>query len=166
MATTNLSDYDKALLPDCNTMKIGIVVAQWNADITDKLLRGAMETLTDCGVSLDNIQTVYVPGSFELPTGARLLLENTRNDAVICLGSIIRGETPHFDIIAHAVAQAVQQVALVTRKPVIFGVLTDETLEQAQARSGGSKGNKGVESAVAALKMVGLQRDLENSWNL
>ena len=139
----------------------GIVYA---VDVVKNILESIKSMARSGG--FDNIQTVYVPGSFELPSAAQIMLGSSRLDAVICLGSIIRGETPHFDFIAQAVANAIQQVALMAKKPVIFGVLTDNTLEQAQARSGGAMGNKGIESAVAALKMIGLQRDLENSWNL
>lgn len=164
MSTTNLSSYKKDQLPDASTMRIGIVVSEWNADITENLYRGAVETLTDCGLRLDNIHVVNVPGSFELPMGAQLLLQNRSIEAVICLGSVIRGETPHFEFVCHAVAQGVQDLALKMNKPVIFGVLTDNTVDQSRARSGGALGNKGVEAAVTAIKMVGLKRQLEDSW--
>ena len=142
-------------------MRIGIVVSEWNNDITDNLLRGAMETLTECGASLDHLNIIYVPGSFELPSGAQLLLENTSVEAVITLGCVIRGETPHFDFVCQTCADGVKDVALKYKKPVIFGVLTDNTLEQSRARSGGNLGNKGVEAAVTAIKMIALQRQLE-----
>lgn len=142
-------------------MRIGIVVSEWNNDITDNLLRGAMETLTECGASLDHLKIIYVPGSFELPSGAQMLLENTSVEAVITLGCVIRGETPHFDFVCQTCADGVKDVALKYKKPVIFGVLTDNTLEQSRARSGGNLGNKGVEAAVTAIKMIALQRQLE-----
>jgi 6,7-dimethyl-8-ribityllumazine synthase len=164
MATTNLSSYDKSTLPDARTMRIGIVVSEWNSDITGSLLRGCMEALTDCGVSLDNIQVSHVPGSFELPVAADMMIVNRKVEAVICLGSIIRGETPHFDFVSHACATGVQQVSLKHTKPVIFGVLTDNSIDQARERSGGSKGNKGIEAAITAIKMIDLQRELEESW--
>jgi 6,7-dimethyl-8-ribityllumazine synthase len=164
MSTTNLSSYKKDQLPDASTMRIGIVVSEWNADITENLYRGAVETLTDCGLRLDNIHVVNVPGSYELPMGAQMLLHNRSLEAVICLGSVIRGETPHFDFVCHAVAAGIKDVGLKMNKPVIFGVLTDNSIEQSRARSGGALGNKGVEAAVTAIKMVGLKRQLEDSW--
>lgn len=161
MSSKNLSNYDRSQLPDVQTMRIGIVVSEWNNDITDNLLRGAMETLTECGASLDHLKIVYVPGSFELPSGAQMLLENTSVEAVITLGCVIRGETPHFDFVCQTCADGVKDVALKYKKPVVFGVLTDNTLEQSRARSGGNLGNKGVEAAVTAIKMIALQRQLE-----
>lgn len=161
MSSKNLSNYDRSQLPDVQTMRIGIVVSEWNNDITDNLLRGAMETLTECGASLDHLKIIYVPGSFELPSGAQMLLENSSVEAVITLGCVIRGETPHFDFVCQTCADGVKDVALKYKKPVIFGVLTDNTLEQSRARSGGNLGNKGVEAAVTAIKMIALQRQLE-----
>ncbi len=161
MATTNLSTYDKTQIPDARNMRIGIVVSEWNAEVTDNLLRGCMEALTDCGATLDYLHVVHVPGSFELPTGAQLLLENKNLEAVICLGCVIQGETKHFHFVCNATAQGVQNVALKYKKPVIFGVLTDNTLEQSRARSGGALGNKGTEAAITAIKMIGLARELE-----
>jgi 6,7-dimethyl-8-ribityllumazine synthase len=161
MATINLSTYDKTQLPDARNMRIGIVVSEWNAEVTDNLLRGCMEALTDCGATLDYLHVVHVPGSFELPTGAQLLLENKNLEAVICLGCVIQGETKHFDFVCNATAQGVQNVALKYEKPVIFGVLTDNTIEQSRARSGGALGNKGTEAAITAIKMIGLARELE-----
>jgi 6,7-dimethyl-8-ribityllumazine synthase len=161
MSSSNLSAYDKSQLPDVQSMRIGIVVSEWNNDITDNLLRGAVETLTECGASLDYIKIIYVPGSFELPSGAQMLLENSSVEAVITLGCVIRGETPHFDFVCNACAQGVKDVALKYKKPVIFGLLTDNNVEQSRARSGGNLGNKGVEAAVTAIKMIALQRQLE-----
>ncbi|MFZ4784138.1 MAG: 6,7-dimethyl-8-ribityllumazine synthase [Flavobacteriales bacterium] len=161
MSSKNLSNYDRSQLPDVQTMRIGIVVSEWNNDITDNLLRGAIETLTECGASLDHLKIIYVPGSFELPSGAQMLLENTSVEAVITLGCVIRGETPHFDFVCQTCADGIKDVALKYKKPVIFGVLTDNTLEQSRARSGGNLGNKGVEAAVTAIKMIALQRQLE-----
>lgn len=166
MATSNYSQIDPARLPDAGNMRIGIVVAEWNSDITESLLKGAREALSECGASLDNLNVLYVPGSFELPLGAQLLLENKSLEAVICLGSVIRGETPHFEYVCSACARGISEVSLKFSKPVIFGVLTDDTREQAAARSGGALGNKGVEAAVAAIKMIALKRDLEETWVL
>jgi len=162
MSSSNLSYYDKSQLPDAQSMRIGIVVSEWNTEITDNLLRGAMEALTDAGASLDYIKIVYVPGSFELPSGAQLIFENTNVEAVICLGSVIRGETPHFDFVCNGVAQGIKDVALKYNKPTIFGVLTDNNVEQSRARSGGALGNKGIEAAITALKMIALKRQLED----
>ena len=162
MSSSNLSAYDKSQLPDVQSMRIGIVVSEWNNDITDNLLRGAVETLTECAASLDYIKIIYVPGSFELPSGAQMLLENTSVEAVITLGCVIRGETPHFDFVCNACAQGVKDVSIKYNKPVIFGLLTDNNVEQSRARSGGNLGNKGVEAAVTAIKMIALQRQLED----
>jgi 6,7-dimethyl-8-ribityllumazine synthase len=162
MSSSNLSAYDKSQLPDVQSMRIGIVVSEWNNDITDNLLRGAVETLTECGASLDYIKIIYVPGSFELPAGAQMLFENTSVEAVITLGCVIRGETPHFDFVCNACAQGVKDVSIKYKKPVIFGLLTDNNVEQSRARSGGNLGNKGVEAAVTAIKMIALQRSLES----
>jgi len=145
-------------------MRVGIVVSEWNAGITENLLKGCVETLSAQGVRLDNIQIVHVPGSFELPVAASIMIANRSVEAVICLGSIIRGETPHFEFVSLACAQGVMDVALKTGKPVVFGILTDDNEEQAIARSGGSKGNKGVEAAITAIKMVALRRQLEDTW--
>jgi 6,7-dimethyl-8-ribityllumazine synthase len=165
MATQNLSGYDKEHLPDAQSMRIGIVVSEWNDHITSNLLKGCVEALTDCGVQSRNILVAHVPGSFELATGAQMLFDNHRPEAVICLGCVIRGETAHFDFVCQACASGIQQLALKTGKPVIFGVLTDDSEEQSIARSGGSKGNKGIEAAITAIKMIGLKRELEsNSW--
>jgi 6,7-dimethyl-8-ribityllumazine synthase len=164
MATTNLSTYDKSQLPDASNMRIGIVVSEWNSFVTENLLRGALETLTECGATLDNIRIVHVPGSFELPSGAQMLIENRSVEAVICLGSVIRGETPHFDFVCQTTADGVKDVALLYKKPVIFGVLTDDNEAQARARSGGEHGNKGVEAAITAIKMIALKRQLEDNW--
>ncbi len=141
-------------LPDGSSFKIGIVVSEWNADITNALLEGARETLLKSGVSEDNIDVLYVPGSFELPWGARQIMKPGKKDAVICLGCIIQGETKHDEYIASAVASGIMQLGLMSGIPVIFGVLTTNTEEQAKDRAGGMHGNKGAESAVAALQMA------------
>ncbi len=164
MATTNLSAFNNADIPDARNMRIGIVVSEWNAEITDNLLRGCQETLSECGITLDKIHILHVPGSFELPMGAQLLLENKSIEAVICLGSVVRGETPHFDFVCQACANGIKDVMLKHNKPVIFGVLTDNTMDQARARSGGNLGNKGVEAAITAIKMIAVKRQLEDNW--
>ena len=163
MATENLSAFSSENLPDASSMRVGIVVSEWNAQVTENLLRGAMDTLTGQGVRLDNVHVVHVPGSFELAVGATLMIANRSVEAVICLGSIIRGETPHFEFVSMATANGIMEVGLKTGRPVIFGVLTDDTMDQALARSGGNKGNKGVEAAVTAIKMIALRRQLEDN---
>lgn len=141
-------------LPDGSSFKIGIVVSEWNADITNALLEGAKETLLKAGVQNDHIEVLYVPGSFELPWGARQIMKPGKKDAVICLGCIIQGETKHDEYIASAVASGIMQLGLMSGIPVIFGVLTTNTEEQAKERAGGKHGNKGAEAAVAALQMA------------
>ena len=159
MATTNnnLSDFNKDSLPDSSNMKIGIVVSQWNNKITDGLYNGAFTTLIESGVSENNIQKIEVPGSFELIFGAKVLSRKDV-DAIICLGSVIQGETKHFDYVCQAVSNGIKDLNISLNIPVIFGVLTDNTTEQAVNRSGGKHGNKGVEAAVTAINMVHLNQ--------
>ncbi|HEY3385412.1 MAG TPA: 6,7-dimethyl-8-ribityllumazine synthase [Saprospiraceae bacterium] len=144
-------------LPDGSSLKIGIVVSQWNADITSALLNGAKDTLKQAGVLDDNIEILFVPGSFELPWGARQLMKPGKRDAVICLGCLIQGETKHDEYIASAVASGIMQLGLMSGVPVIFGVLTTHTEEQAKDRAGGKHGNKGSEAAAAALQMASIK---------
>jgi 6,7-dimethyl-8-ribityllumazine synthase len=162
MATSNLSLYNPNELPDAATMLIGIVVSEWNAHITHALRDGALEVLHAAGLAESQIILEYVPGSFELPMGAQIIIETHPVDAVIVLGSVIRGETPHFDFVCDACAQGIMRVGLDHQTPVIFGVLTDDNEAQSLARAGGEKGNKGVEAAVTALKMVALTDRLIN----
>ena len=159
MATTNnnLSDFNKESLPDSSNMKIGIVVSQWNNKITDGLFNGAFTTLIESGVSENNIEKIEVPGSFELIFGAKILSRN-EVDAIICLGSVIQGETKHFDYVCQAVSNGIKDLNITLDIPVIFGVLTDNTMEQALNRSGGKHGNKGIEAAVTAIKMAHLNQ--------
>lgn len=152
----NLSSCNKDDVPSGEKGIFGIVVSEWNREITDNLLRGAVDTLMEHGVDDKDIYIRHVPGSFELPFGASTLLEKKRFDAIICLGCVIQGETRHFDFICDAVANGIMQVSLKEEIPVVFGVLTTNTLEQARDRSGGKHGNKGVEAAVTALKMAAL----------
>ncbi|MGD0342301.1 MAG: 6,7-dimethyl-8-ribityllumazine synthase [Bacteroidales bacterium] len=162
MATTNLSSYDPESVPDASEMRFGIVVADWNKDITSSLLKGAQKTLKKHGVSAKNIITKHVPGSFELTLGAQWLAEYDDLDGVICLGCVIRGETPHFNYICQSVTQGITQLNLDYNIPFIFGVLTTENHLQALERAGGKKGNKGDEAAVAAIKMAALQSEMED----
>ncbi|MEO8068522.1 MAG: 6,7-dimethyl-8-ribityllumazine synthase [Flavobacteriales bacterium] len=163
-STNNLSHYDRASVPDASAMRIGIVVSEWNPEITGNLLEGARATLVECGMPPENITVERAPGSFELALAAQFLLDTLRIDGVICLGSIVRGETPHFDVICQSTANGIMSCGLRNSRPVIFGVLTDDTLEQAQARSGGKHGNKGVDAAIACIKMIALRKKMrENS---
>jgi 6,7-dimethyl-8-ribityllumazine synthase len=151
----NLSEYSSKNLTDISQRRFGIVAAEWNEQITGALLAGAIQTLEKEGAKAENILVKTVPGSFELTLGAQWLAQDPQVDAVIALGCIIQGETRHFDFIAHAVAQGLTDVALKWNKPVIFGVLTPDTLQQAIDRAGGKHGNKGDEAAVTAIKMLG-----------
>ena len=156
MATAlhNLSDYDTEKVPDASNMCFGIVVAEWNKEITGALLNGAVSTLEKHGALPENIHVKTVPGSFELSSAAACFAARENIDAVICLGCVIQGETRHFDFICQAVAQGLTQVGIQYLKPVIFGVLTTNTREQALERAGGKLGNKGAEAAEAALLML------------
>jgi 6,7-dimethyl-8-ribityllumazine synthase len=137
--------------------KVSIVQSKWNPEVTDAMRLGAIEVLQNAGVKPENIAFHFVPGTYELATGAAWLLELQRPDAVICIGCVIQGETRHFDFICDAAAQGIMRVSLDYQKPVIFGVLTTENQDQALARSGGALGNKGCEAAVAALEMIDLR---------
>ena len=159
-ANKNLSDYDINSVPNAKKMRFAIVVAEWNINITSNLLKGAYDTLIKHGAQKKNIFVKYVPGSFELPIGAQTIIEKTDVDAVICLGSVIQGDTKHFDFVCQATALGIKDVALSYNVPVIFGVLTDNTLQQAIDRSGGKHGNKGDEAAVTAIKMVQFQKEV------
>ena len=150
----NLSDISVPKTNNAN-FKIGIIVSRWNQEVTGALKEGAMQTLLEAGVARQNILDFEVPGSFELPSAAAMLLDaNEDVDAVICLGCIIQGETRHFEFIAQAVADGIAKVGIEYTVPVIFGVLTCNTAEQAADRSGGKHGNKGVEAAASCLQML------------
>ncbi len=158
MATVNhnLSEYNKADLPDAANLRIGLVVSEWNENITENLYKGAEAALLDCGAQKDNILRWNVPGSFELTYGAKKMLQTEELDAVIAIGSVIRGETSHFDFVCNAAAMVIKDLNLQFDAPVIFCVLTDDTYQQAIDRSGGKHGNKGTEAAIAAIKMAAL----------
>lgn len=160
-ANQNLSDYDISKVPDASSMHFAIVVSEWNEKITKGLLKGAKTTLLQHGVKEENIIIKFVPGSYELPLAAQWVLESQKKaDAVICLGCVIQGETKHFDFVCQGISQGVKDVSLKYNSPVIFGVLTDNTLQQSIDRSGGKYGNKGDEAAVTAIKMVALKQRL------
>ncbi|HMU13669.1 MAG: 6,7-dimethyl-8-ribityllumazine synthase [Bacteroidetes bacterium] len=160
MATAgkDLSSYHTASVPGGSGLRLGLVTSEWNPEITGALRDGAVETLLKHGVALNLLLEERVPGSFELPLGAQTLLEHRDVDGVICIGSVVRGETPHFDYVCQAVASGIMDLNIKHGKPVIFCVLTDDTMEQARDRSGGRHGNKGVDCAVALLKMCALTR--------
>ena len=161
MSTANLSEYNSSSVPDAGNMRFGIVVSDWNHEVTSALLEGTTQTLKKHGATDKNIIIRHVPGSFELTIGAQFLAEYEDLDAVICLGCVIQGETPHFTFICQGVTQGITQLNLEYNIPFIFGVLTTFNLEQAMERAGGKHGNKGDEAAVAAIKMAALQHELE-----
>lgn len=161
MSTSDLSGYDPASVPDAGKMRFGIVVSDWNHDITQALLEGATRTLKKHGATDNNIVIKHVPGSFELTLGAQFFAEYDDLDAIICLGCIIQGETPHFSYICQSVTYGITKLNLDYNIPFIFGVLTTLNQEQAQERAGGKHGNKGDEAAVTAIKMAALQFEME-----
>ena len=156
MATAlhNLSDYDSTKIPDASNMCFGIVVSEWNKEITGALLEGTVSTLEKHGAMPENIHVKTVPGSFELIYGAHQMTLNGGYDAIIILGSVIRGETPHFDYICQGVTSGIAQLNAKSEIPIIYGLLTTNELQQAKDRSGGKHGNKGDECAVVAIKMA------------
>lgn len=156
----NLSDFSHTTIPSAASFRFGIVVAEWNTEVTNALLTGAYQTLISNDTKEENILIYPVPGSFELTSGADLLLKKGNLDAVICLGCVIQGETRHFDFICNAVANGLSNVSIKYSKPVIFGVLTTDNQQQAIDRSGGKHGNKGDEAAITAIKMAELAETL------
>jgi 6,7-dimethyl-8-ribityllumazine synthase len=156
MATSlkNLSDINPATSIDLSQKKIAVIVSEYNPQVTEALYEGVVQTLTEQGANLSNILKKYVPGAYELSLGAQYMAQMPAIDAVICLGCVIQGETKHFDFICNAVAHGITEVSLKYNKPVIFGVLTPNTQQQALDRAGGIHGNKGVEAAAAAIKML------------
>jgi len=154
MATTNLSAYNLESVPNAKDIRFGIVVSEWNSDITENLFLGAKDTLLACGATQSNIIRKNVPGSFELVYGAKKMIETTAVDVVIAIGNVIQGETKHFDFVCQGVSQGIKDLNVLYDVPVIFCVLTDDTKQQSIDRSGGKHGNKGVESAVTAIKMA------------
>ncbi len=157
-AAKNLSDYDPQSIPSAKDMRFAIVVSEWNREVTFALMEGAKNTLLRHGANPNHIKLDFVPGSFELTSGARMVAEAGTFDAVICIGCVIRGETPHFDYICQSVSSGITQLNVRYDIPFIFGVLTTENQQQALDRSGGRYGNKGDEAAVTAIKMVDLRR--------
>jgi 6,7-dimethyl-8-ribityllumazine synthase len=145
---------------DASGLKFAVVVARFNSSITDRLLAGALDALKRSGASAESIEIVKVPGSWELPLTAKVLAATNRYAAIIALGAVIRGETPHFDQVANQASSGLAAVALETRVPVAFGVLTTNTVEQAIDRAGGKSGNKGYDAAITAIEMADLIRRL------
>lgn len=162
MASTikSLSDYSSKNLIHVAGKKFAIVVSEWNDQITESLYNGALETLKAHGAREENIISEAVPGSYELSLAAQWMASRKDVDAVICLGCVIQGETRHFDFICDAVAHGITRVSLDFNKPVIFGVLTPDTQQQALDRAGGKHGNKGDEAAITAIKMLAVQQKL------
>jgi 6,7-dimethyl-8-ribityllumazine synthase len=154
---TNLSHFNKEEVPNAKGLTFGIVVSEWNVNITEGLYKGASDALIECGANANDIVKYNVPGSYELVFGAKIAAKN-KPDAIICLGSVIQGETKHFDFVCNAVAMGIKDLNISLDIPVIFGVLTDNTMDQAQNRSGGKYGNKGIEAAITAIKMADLNR--------
>jgi 6,7-dimethyl-8-ribityllumazine synthase len=157
-ANKNLSDYDKATIPNAKDFRFGIVVSEWNDTITEGLFQGAYNALLDNGVLPENIITWHVPGSFELIYGSKKMQEK-QVDAVIAIGSVIQGETKHFDFVCEGVTQGIKDLNVLHDTPVIYCVLTDNTMQQAIDRSGGKHGNKGTEAAIAAIKMADIRKN-------
>ncbi len=160
MKKTNLSEYDTQSVPDGGRYTVAVVAAEWNPEVTDAMLQGAVQTLRENGVKEENLIVRRVPGTYELSTAADLLLTRTDADAVICIGCVIQGETRHFEFICQAVSQGLTNASLKHGKPVIFSVLTTNTMQQALDRAGGRHGNKGVEGAVTALKMIAFKESI------
>jgi 6,7-dimethyl-8-ribityllumazine synthase len=163
MATKDhpLSGYDLSLVPDASRMRFALIVSEWNSEITSNLKDGAYETLLQCGAKKENITVVSVPGSFELVFAAGRIIRSLHPDAVIGLGCVIRGETPHFEYVCSGVTQGFAQLNATGDVPCIFGLLTDNTKQQSIDRSGGKLGNKGVEAAITAIKMAKMSCDFK-----
>ena len=156
-ANNNLSDYSKVDLPSAEGMRFAIIVSEWNNHITENLYKGATQTLISSGAKQKNIVRIDVPGSFELVFGAKIA-SKCNYDAIICLGSVIKGETDHFHYVCNAVSSGIKDLNLNGDIPIVFGVLTDNNEQQAIDRSGGKHGNKGIEAAITAIKMTVLNK--------
>ena len=159
MATQNLSEYDMQDFPEKEVLgrqKYAVAVSDWNPKITSALLKGALDALAECGVKPPNIKVVHVPGTFELTYASKQLSRDPSYNAVIALGCVIQGETPHFKYVCEGVAAGISQLNTESAVPVIFGVLTTANMQQALDRSGGIHGNKGIEAAITAVKMANI----------
>lgn len=162
-ALRNLSEYNKDFVPNGADFKVGIVVSEWNDSITLNLLKGAKEALLDNGVKEENILVRFVPGAFELPLGTQYMCEYTDVDGVVAIGVVIQGETKHFDFVCDGATQGIKDVNLKYNKPVAFCLLTDNNMQQSIDRSGGKHGNKGIECAIACMKMIDLKKQFTNT---
>lgn len=160
MATIDLSKYDSNSVPNASEMAFGIVVSDWNSDVTFKLLEGAQETLIKHGVDPENVCVFHVPGSFELVYASKRMGDELDVDAIIALGCVVRGGTPHFDYVCQGTTNGISQLNAEGKVPVIFGLLTTDDMQQSLDRSGGVLGNKGVEAAITAIKMVDFNKKL------
>lgn len=161
-ALRNLSEYDKDFVPNGADFKVGIVVSEWNDSITLNLLKGAKEAFLDNGVKEENILVRFVPGAFELPLGAQYMCEFTDVDGVVAIGVVIQGETKHFDFVCDGATQGIKDINLKYNTPVAFCLLTDNNIQQSIDRSGGKHGNKGIECAIACMKMIDLKRQFKS----
>ena len=164
MATAfhNLSDYNPESVPNAEAMRFGIVVSEWNEKVTGALMQGAVDTLRKNGAQAENISVLTVPGSFELVFGASQMVKSGKFDAIIAIGCVVRGDTPHFDYICQGTTQGLAELNREGDTPVIYGLLTCNNMEQATMRAGGSLGNKGDECAVTAIRMVDYKKRLAN----
>ena len=160
-ALKNLSSYDEKNLASAESFNFGIVVADWNKEITHALYQACYDALVKHGAKEENIHTAQVPGAFELPVGAKIIAGQHSLDAVICIGCVIQGETSHNEYINHAVATGLTNLSIASGKPFIFGLLTPNDEQQAKDRSGGKYGNKGVEAAVTAIRMAALKQEMK-----
>jgi 6,7-dimethyl-8-ribityllumazine synthase len=153
---------NQSFAPDLDAagLRFAIVVSRFNSFITDRLLEGAMEALTNCGAGANAVDVVRIPGAFEFPVAVRAVAAQRRHDAIVCLGAVIRGETPHFDFVAGEAARGIASASAETGLPIAFGILTTNTVEQAVDRAGGKSGNKGFDAAMTAIEMARLLRGL------
>jgi 6,7-dimethyl-8-ribityllumazine synthase len=159
-ANRNLSEYNTEDIPNGADFKIGIVVSEWNEKITFNLLKGAKQALIENGVSEDNIDVRFVPGTFELPLGCQFMCEKGNVDGIVAIGVVIQGETKHFDFVCEGATQGIKDVNLKYNTPVSFCVLTDNNEQQSIDRSGGKHGNKGIECAIACMKMIAFKKSI------
>ncbi len=159
----NLSEYNIEDIPDASNYNFAIIVSEWNFNITGALLDGALETFSNHNVKKENITTHFVPGSYELVYAAKLLSETNKFNAIICIGCVIQGETPHFTFISDAISNGIMLLNVKRNTPVIFGVLTTNNIEQAAERAGGKHGNKGIEAVVTAIKMAALKERITHN---
>jgi len=163
-ANKNLSNYDKAAIPNAKDFRFGIVVSEWNDQVTNGLFFGAESALQDCGALPENIVRWNVPGSFELIYGSKKMIETQKVDVVIAIGCVIKGETMHFEFVCDGVTQGIKDLNVLSDVPVIFCLLTDNTEQQSIDRSGGKHGNKGTEAAIAAIRMAYLRQQASNNY--